>query len=99
MTAWEEATCGHLVRLVKVYVGTMKRAHARGLLPPALGFALVDEGWSMGVKHMAFEGGFFPARMLTPGRDGVLGFMIQTPADFKAALREYMTKPEGETLQ
>lgn len=100
MTAWEEAACGHLSRLVKVYGGTMRRAAARRLLPTAMVYGLTDEGWTMLVKHAAMEGsGFFPCRMLAPGRDGVLGFMVQTPTAFKAALRAYIANREGETLQ
>jgi len=99
MTAWEEATCGHLSRIVRVYAGTLKRAVARGLLPGAMVYGINDEGWSMIVKHAAMGAGFYPARMLVPARDGVLGFMVQTPETFKDSLREYIANRDGETLQ
>lgn len=99
MTAWEEATCGHLLRIIQVYRATLHRAHDRGLLPGTVVYGLTDEGWSMLVRHLAIEGGFWPARMLAPDRDGVLGFMVQTPVIFKQALRKYIRDREGVTLQ
>ena len=100
MTAWEEATCGHLLRLIKVYRETVRRAKARGLLPDAIKSGVSDEGWTMIVMHPAIEGSiFFPARMFDWRRDGYVGTGAQPPWVFKAALRQFMVKPEGDTLQ
>lgn len=99
MTAFEEARCGHLLRIVKVYRETLKRAIRAGLIPDSIIFGFTDEGWTMLVRHAAIETGFFPARMFRWQRDGYDGFGVQPPWVFKAALRQFMVKPEGETLQ
>lgn len=98
-SAWHEAMCGQTPRIIKIYVGTIRRAYARGLIPKAIVYGLKHEGWTMFVKHQAFEGGFFPARMFTVTEDGIVGFGVQPPAVFKNWLRSYMTRKQGESVQ
>lgn len=99
MTAWEEAFHGQHPRLINVYVATLQRAIARGILPRAMVYLLVDAGWTLVVKHEAAPTGFFAVKLLIPERDGVAGRMAQPPSYFKAALREYISDRRGATLQ